>query len=343
MFRGSIALAALSVSHGQFAVNLAALEDFSSDYNLVIAVATEDTTITTQPFPPSAPSEHGSVAVDARNLQLKLDNRMVIPEGFNPPVPDQELQMLLQQLAGHEIQEELHINGVHGQASFHLASPILNACIQVDVPPQPIPHEMMEARLGQAQGLAQNVFDHEGHPGTVDGTPGHGILLDHGQTIFAIDDDSHPLLVVPDRNGQYFPALKFSNYVNSVGDQFAVRACEVEAQSATQTMLAENPEVRNYVAGRIAAHQSRLQALLEPKLLNTRFSFVPLEVMELMMAPAPKPCGNDVLAETTPMGLSSFQTVVFSVCSFVMGIAATFGTLRKKAVSSPSDYHEVCA
>jgi hypothetical protein len=295
---------------------------------------------------PDAISEHGSVAVDVRTLQLKLDNHIIFPpenEMELPPVPP-PVQMLVHLLAGHEIHEELHINGANGQASFHLASPILNACFLVDVPPPPpIPQEQMEAQLGQAQGLAQNVFDHEGHPGTVDGTSGHGIAIHNGHTLFVLDDDSHPLLVVPNFDGEFNPALKFSNYVDSVGDQFGVRACAVEAQSATQTMLAENPEVRNYVAGRIAAHQSRLQALLEPKLLNTRFSFVPLEVMELMMAPAPKPCGNDVLAETTPMGLSSFQTVVFSVCSFVMGIAATYGTLRKKAVSSPSDYHEVCA
>jgi hypothetical protein len=260
-------------------------------------------------------------------------------------------ESLLRQLAGHEIHEELHINGEHGQASFHLASPILNACLQVDVPAPPINHDMMDMQLQQAQQIATMQVQHLGNHFTVDGDAGVGIAMPPTRRqIFILSEDSHPELLVltdlPTSPGGpiMMGGVKFSNYVNSVGDAFAVRACEVEAQSATQTMLAEHPEVREFFAQRLAEHQRRLQALLEPTSLNTRFNFVPLQVAELLLAPVHEGCANDALAETAPMATSTFQTLAFAVCSFVTGVAATYGALRrKKATPSADAYYQVSA
>jgi hypothetical protein len=355
MVRGSILCAALLGSGsaqphspgkcGDCNVDLTALEEFTADYDVVLAhfnthgyntAATGTPPITTTALPPMLPSDHGTIAVHARNLQLKLDNHLAIPQNF----PNPRQHPIISMLAGHEIHEELHINGVNGQASFHLGSPVFNACIQVDLPPVPINHEMLEEQLGQAQQIATMVVRREGVHVTVDGVPGVGVEVNRG-TIFMLTDDSHPEMVlmdIPIRPGEEV-GLKFSNYKNSVGDAFSVRACEVEAHTATQTMLAENPDVQDFFAQRLAEHQSRLQALLEPTWLNTRYNFIPLQVADLMLAPSPEGCANNVLAETAPMATNTFQSLALGVCSFVMGVTATYGAMRKKAAPSDSYYH----
>jgi hypothetical protein len=320
-------------------VDLTALEEFTADYDLKIGRPgrTPNDLITTA-LPPTLPSDHGTVAVHARNLQLKLDNHLAVPESFRPPRPNAIISML----AGHEIHEELHINGVNGQASFHLGSPVFNACIQVDIPPPRINHEMLNMQLEQAQQIATMEVRQRGGHVTVDGVPGFGFSPGPHGPVYVLTEDSHPDAVVVLGAGpgaQLVPVLKFSNYKNTVGDAFAVRACEVEAHTATQTMMAENPDVRDFFAQRLAEHQSRLQALLEPTFLNTRYNFIPLQVAELMLAPAPKGCTNDVLAEASPMATSTVQNVVVSVCSFVMAATATYGAMRKKAVPSDTYYH----
>merc|ERR1740117_926125 len=137
-------------------------------------------------------------------------------------------------------------------------------------------------------------------------------------------------------------AWKFDNYSGSVGNQFGVRACEIESQTSTQSLLATNPKAREFMANRIAQHQRRLQALLEPVGLNTRFNFIPLEIAELMV-PAAQHCTNEELAQIPHKALSTLQAGAFSVCSFVIGIAATLGASRKKIVILADDYHQVSA
>merc|ERR1719162_2366920 len=97
----------------------------------------------------------------------------------------------------------------------------------------------------------------------------------------------------------------FGNYVNGqsnpdlyayVGNQFGVRACDVETHRATQTLLSSSPEVRDFISNRIAEHQNRLQGLLEPAALNTRYNFIPLEIADMMVAPGGQPCSNELLA-----------------------------------------------
>merc|ERR1740117_378930 len=137
--------------------------------------------------------------------------------------------------------------------------------------------------------------------------------------------------------------VKFSNYANTVGNQFGVRACDVETHSATQSLLASNPEVRDFISNRIAKHQNRLQGLLEPAALNTRFNFIPLEIADRMLAPGGQSCSNELLAVAPPKDASIFHILVFGVCSFAMGLAVTYGALCKKSVVSADAYHEVSA
>jgi len=340
------------------------LEEFSVDYNIVsVASLTDETGFTTNPHPfPSNPdtgvefsplldelvsSEHGSIYVHARNLQLKTDSHFEIPPGFFFPNPT------LSQLEGADIHEELHINGatIPGQASFHLASPLLNICIQIDnlpVPPQA--SAMVDANLQQAEQMAPIFMQHEGGHFSVDGEPGFcAVDPGHNDPILGVcfSDASHPKLL-PLRNANLHRSgidlgVKFTNYANTVGNQFGVRACDVETHSATQSLLASSPEVRDFISNRIAEHQNRLQGLLEPAALNTRFNFIPLEIADRMVAPGGQPCSNELLAVASPKDASIFQILVFGVCSFAMGLAVTYGALRKKSVVSADAYHEVSA
>ena len=107
-------------------------------------------------------------------------------------------------------------------------------------------------------------------------------------------------------------------------------------------MMAADPESREFIASRIAEHQQRLQALLEPAMLNTRFNFIPLELADQMIPPAAQPCITNDLVQIPSRTEGAFQTVVFSVCLFVMGMA-TLGALHKKRVTPADAYYQVSA
>jgi len=381
MFRGPTVFATLAgVAHAipiQFGVpcgdqscafNVTALEEFSVDYTVVeyndpteAGTAAATTGFTTSPLPETFPSERGTIALHARNLQLKLDSHAVFPTPFAiGSVP----------VSGMEIHEELHINGASGQASFHLESPIVNLCFQLDhLPPvTQQQHDMIDSMLQQAEQMGPVIIQAQGVSVSVDGeqtvglpmhTPGDYRVSPAYALLFT--EDTHPKFVTVPFTPRVGPpqwalapnprptvaqleriAMKFDNYASSVGNQFGVRACEIESQTATQNLLATNPEAREFLANRISQHQKRLQALLEPVALNTRFNFIPLEIADLMI-PAAAHCTNDELAEIPGESLSTLQVVAFSVCAFVIGVTATFAVLRKKTVTLADDYHQVSA
>jgi len=386
MFRGPVVFATLAGAQqfdGRFgdpcqscAFNVTALEEFSADYTVV--TFTEPTAWTdstgartgwgqtgfiTSPLPDTFPSEHGTIAVHARNLQLKLDSHSTFPTPFAIGQPGHPLPPL--SLSGMEVHEELHINGATGQASFHLESPIVNLCFQLDhLPPvTQQQHDMIDGMLQQAEQMGPAIIQQRGDLVSVDGEQLVGLTATSPPplAILFTADTTHPKFITTAlpwdvrhalENGLFDPvpsdelvdriALKFDNYSSSVGNQFSVRACEIESQTATQSLLATNPEVREFLANRISQHQKRLQALLEPAALNTRFNFIPLEIADLMI-PAAAHCANDELAEIPGSALTTLQVAAFSVCSFVMGITATFAVLRKKTVTLADDYHQVSA
>jgi len=344
-----------SCSDGLCGFDLRPLEEFTVDFNLVMTASLADglqpgltTGFTTSPLPSFFPTEHGSIAVHARNLQLKADSHLMIPPGTLPPNP------VLSQLEGADIHEELHINGAAtpAQASFHLASPLLNICIQLDnlpVPPQA--SAMVDANLQQAEQMAPMIMQMSGGHFSVDGETGMGLVGDGGRlnvnapNMLIFSDESHPelLMVSPPGATSNDIGVKFSNYADTVGNAFAVRACEVETHSATQSLLASSPEVRDFISNRIAAHQNRLQGLLEPAALNTRYNFIPLMIADMMVAPGGQPCSNELLAVASSKDASIFHFWVFGACSFAMGLAVTYGALRKRSVVSADAYHEVSA
>jgi len=379
MFRGTVVfatLASVAQSDGSFgdscqscAFNVTALEEFSVDYTVVAftdptgwthPTAAGTTGFTTSPLPDTFPSEHGTIAVHARNLQLKLDSHAAFPTPF--AIGGTDDGMAIVPVSGMEIHEELHINGATGQASFHLESPIVNLCFQLDhLPPvTQQQHDMIDGMLQQAEQMGPALIQQHGVSGiTVDGEQTVGITATIGRqypgdegTAAAIlfTEDTHPkfatlMIEGGDRAAMKFLlhpppsdelldriALKFDNYASSVGNQFGVRACEIESQTATQTFLATNPEAREFLANRISQHQKRLQSLLEPVALNTRFNFIPLEIADLML-PAAAHCTNDELAEIPGKALTTLQAAAFTVCSFVMGVTATFAASRKKTVA----------
>jgi len=227
---------------------------------------------------------------------------------------------------------------------------------------------MVDANLQQAEQMAPTIMNQYGGHVSVDGEPGFGIMVmeasgrrgyvQYGGTetpVVLFNEASHPQLMfsnlvhpatdlIDPTGGGIDVGVNFSNYANTVGNQFGVRACDVETHSATQSLLASSPEVRDFISNRIAEHQNRLQGLLEPAALNTRFNFIPLEIADRMVAPGGQPCSNDLLAVASPKDASIFQMILVSgVCSFATGLAVTYGALRKKSVVSADAYHEVSA
>jgi len=344
----------LACTDGTCPFDVQAFEEFSVSYD-VVTVSDVAGGLATAPLPSSAPSEHGSIAVHARNLQLKVSSHSSFPPRTFPPfiLPPG----LMDTMSNADIHEELHVNGMHGQASFHLSSPIVNMCIQIDnLPPVAESHQwqaQFDASIQQAEQMVPAMIQNMGQHLVVDGEPSIGIfappdnwfvvrpVLQSGQ------HTTHPELVTLPPLGPPGRALslgvKFDNYTAEVGNAFEFRACEVESHSATQSLLSSNPEAREFVANRIADHQRRLQAVLEPRALNTRFNFIPLKIADLMMDPmAPEPCSSD-LAETSPKETSFLHMVSLGVCTFAMGVATTYGALRKKSVVTADAYHEVSA
>jgi len=359
MFRGTLSFASLVVAHAQCpdcAFDLTALEEFSVDFNDVAVSQNGPNSMATAPMSDGLPEEHGTIAVHARNLQLKLDSHVSFPT----PFARGNLQ-----LSGMTIHEELHINGATGQASFHLESPIVNVCFQLDHLP-PVAHMMqpqIEQNLQQAEQIAPMIFQQNGRMITVDGDNLQCLQDPHRIFASCFSTDSHPKLLaihmpeqlrreaqsaVNDLRPSPPPAvpdniaMQFTNYANSVGDQFSVRACEIDSQSATQNLLAASPETQEFIASRIRQHQTRLQALIEPKNLNMRFNFIPLAMADLMVPPTPS-CANEELVQIRHNKMSTLQVVAFSVCSFVVGISATFVAFRSKRVTTADDYHQVAA
>jgi len=351
--------------------DVTALEEFSIDFEAKIAVFPElfqtaglgqPVVFTTSNLPDNLPSEHGSLALHARNLQLKLDNHLSFPTQI-PHVPGLRLSVDqdLQQLSGMQIREELHINGAAGIASFHVDSPIMNLCFQLDHLPPVIARQLqgelqgdvISQQLQQAEQMVPAILEQYGLRATVDGEDvvGWKSGTEHnnhmtaaswrGTDAYLFDaSTSHPALVLlgainPRTPDEVSLALKFSNYNNSVGNQFAVRACEIETQIATQSFLATNPETRTFIASRIAAHQNRLQVLLQPQILNTRFNFIPLEIAGLMV-PAESSCATE-LAQKPQSGSFTFQIAVCAAFSFVLGIAIT-RLLSKKSMTPADEY-----
>merc|ERR1712071_329064 len=131
---------------------------------------------------------------------------------------------------------------------------------------------------------------------------------------------------------------KMDNYVDSVGSQFVVRACEVSDHSRSQSLLAASPDAHEFIVNRIAEHQRRLQAVFHPG-LNSTLGAMQLEISDLMALP--QPCTTDNLAQMSFTEISPLQVAVFTVCSFVMGAAATLAVVGKTRANSAGDYHQV--
>jgi len=352
MIRGSLVFATLLEAAESTCpdchFNFSALEEFSADYTAVRVTDYTADSITTGALPSTFPSERGSIAVHMRNEQLKLDNHLSFPTPFAiGQVP----------VSGMEVHEELHINGATGQASFHLASPIVNMCFQLDshIPVAQMQHDMIESRLRMMEQRSSQMAQQEFEQYTVDGQ----VVMGDPVTVrdrVAFTPSSHPafLFTPPDPDADHMMAsfnppapavlrgpgstlaVIFENYANSVGNQFGVRACGITDHSRSQSLLAASPEARKFVVYRLAQHESRLQAVLK----NTGFNFSPLEISDVMV-PSAQPCTGAKLAQIPSTALSTAQTAAFSVCSFVMGLAITLTVIRKTHASSANDYHQV--
>jgi len=336
MFRGVFFGVVLGVS-GQCPTcqfDAAVLEHFTSNFEVKQLQIADDGEVTTMAMPSTRPSVHGSMAVDARNFYVKLDTHTQFPTPFHPPdMPELDL-------SGLQIHEEFHVNGIVGKASYHLEGELVNVCIDVDLPAhitekvaslQP----MMDAYIQQAETMAPVMVQQYGSLTVLDGQPAM-LLAPPDSRVFAAFSllNSHPVAVLAHAEEADFVlnnrALKFTDYSNYAGDE-SIRACEISGQDAMQSFLSTNPDARAFVRSRIVEHQHNLQATLQPKSLNTRFNFVPLELVDLMV-PVQQPCATNLVE--TPMQVSSVaSSVVFGIFFFSMGVAVHYGFIRQRKVA----------
>lgn len=342
MFRGPLALAALLEVAQSHSLHLSALEEFSADFHdVVYHVDEEDGTITTSPLPWIA-EDHSSLALHVRNLQAKLNWNFRWADGAAiGPIP----------VGGMNEQEEMHIDGKLGRASLHFASPILNICFQLDS------HinfaQQMASSIGehvqQAEQMEPMIAQHLERV-TVDGEEAVALVNPHDGSIAAFTPDStHPVLYhihlseqelqngwgIIDTNGKapseyvlHHLAFKFDNYRNTVGNEFDVRACEIQSHANSQALLAANPAVKDFVASRLALHQGQLQAVFQ----TFNKTFIPVEIEDLMV-PVALDCATEELAQSPPQAWSTMQAATCSMCAFATGIAVTLMALRKKHVA----------
>jgi len=341
MFRGVLACGVLGALGQQGCpdcnLDVTALENFSTNFEVKLyQLDPSDRSVITMPLPPMLPTEQGTIAVDARNFYAKISSDVQFPTPFSAGPVD---------LSGHHVRAELHVNGIAGKASYHLDSQMVKGCITVDLPP-PITDQiaqmapMMDAQLQQAEAIGPMMAQQMGFSSSVDGEDcvvfgneyrREGDQAQVGNVGFS-KTHSHPLVVFTTGEaglpGQM--ALKFSDYSDSAGDE-SIRACQIAEQDAMQTFLASSPDARAFVTSQIAQHQRHLQATLQPKSLNTRFNFVPLELAELLV-PAEQHCAS-ALAETPAQSVSVAGTVVFAMFSFFVGVAVNQGLMRQRKVA----------
>jgi len=342
MFRGVLVCLASGAS-GQCpdcSFDVTALEVFSTNFQLVQVEQSDDgATRTTGPLPPMLPSDHGSLAVDAHNLYVKLDSHAQMPTPF-------PFQLDGMDLSGANFHEELHIDGAAGKASYHLEGPMLNGCILVDLPSELMGQisavqSQVDPMLQQAEAMGPMLIQQMGLPVTVNGEM--GVLVADPtnpnppeQMIFS-QPDTHPLLVsftpppeIAAMLGPMILGAQFSGYSASAGDE-AIRACEIEGHNAMQSFLSSTPDARALVRSRVAQHQLILQKSLQPKSLNMRFNFSPLELVELLV-PAEQQHGDE-LAATPSSGVSVSFSVVSGIFFFSMGMAVYHGLTSRKKVA----------
>merc|ERR1711862_905021 len=108
--------------------------------------------------------------------------------------------------------------------------------------------------------------------------------------------------------------LKFSGYEGSVGDAFSVRACSIEAQSATATMLSSNTELKDFAKNRVSRHTASLQRLLQNPGLNTRFNFLDFNLAEKLF-PESNDCGSVLVEKTESSGFPVWVLSLMSLAS----------------------------
>lgn len=324
--------------------NLQALEEFSVNWELAKVEGSDGAFTTTGTFETMPATEHGTIAVHARHLQLKLTANVEIAEGVTlgaPHIP----------IGGQSIHEELHIDGQANRASFHFDSSVFKGCILLDAPAGIPPAAQMAApqvnqNLAQAEQMAPQLAQQFATHGTVDGeaavifAPPHVPPRIIGHPMVAFSDETHPLLVgIPvgpqDENmvnTLYNPppslqdlgsmGIKFTDYTSGVAGQFDERACTIAGHSATISVIATNPELKSLMQHRVAVHENNLRSILETSLINTRFNFIPLDLTQRMFQVSESGCSDSLFERP------SSNVVPAGLFSFAMGVMVAVGAWR---------------
>jgi len=220
-------------------------------------------------------------------MQYKTDGTITWPDGMSiGPMP----------VGGQTWREEIHINGVTNQASFHLDTNVVKLCVLLDAPPQIPPLSQIEAQHIDQMLHAREEFypqqvAHDGVEATLDGEDVVAVFGGYNENGMSVGvygrTNSEPRAHIyeppepvmramqhyfspPPNAGDLhsFGSLKVTGFSDSVGDVFSTRACSIGSQSNAMAMFEAHPHLTQFVKGRIDARVKNMQDIAHPRLMN---------------------------------------------------------------------------
>jgi len=243
---------------------------------------------------------------------------------------------------------DILVNGLSRQASLHLSSSRLNACLSANLPPV---HAPADQQLQMVQQMAPMMVQQVGHPGSVDGDdvivlsqpipPWETLDSYNGPAVDVDSQTSHLVLLrFPEdqgiehgfaplsRPGQTISQLgvKFSNYRASTS--FADSTCTIEGQTAAQELLSD-PEARAHLEGQLRQFEQHATSLRSIAPVSHVFNAVPTNFVDMFLPESSAMSDLDMLEKVHSNG--NIHSWVLS--SLVLGLtAAVGGVLIHKAI-----------
>lgn len=267
--------------------NASVLEAFTQDFTLVSVEGSlvETATTTLRNATGNKLAVNGTIALDIHRMQAQLTLHKA--GGDNP----------------HQVVDwDILVNGASRQASLHLSSSRLNACLSAHLPPV---HAPADEQLQMIQAMAPLIAQQVGHPGSVDGDdvvvfsqpipPWETLGTYNGPAVDVDNQTSHLVLLRFPQSGrieQVFAPLsrpgqtisqlgiKFSNYRASTN--FAETTCTIEGQTAFQELLSD-PEKRSHLEGQLRQFDQHATALRSIAPVSHVFGSVPTNFVDMFL------------------------------------------------------------
>lgn len=314
--------------------NAGALMEFTEDYNVVAIQGSlsNETTLSLSDLTEGAVGAHGTIALNVRQLQVRLTLHEVA-QNANPVVRSADVHVF--------------VDGTSRQASMHVSSSMVSACITGVVPNVPHPRE---DQLQMIEAMTPIMVRQEGHRGSLDGedvivlTPPllpWETIDDYDGVATMVDANSSSLAMVrlppltPMSSEQVPLGIKFSNYQASA--QFPAVECTIAEERAAQELLSD-PEVRAHLQSRLRQLEQYALAFRSVTPTGHVFASIPVNLADMFL-PESAAASDIVMVEAVHQGKGLDHVLVFG--SVVLGlIASVVGTILHKVFHVKEDMEE---